>query len=85
MTIFYDDNFGHWDMDDPEDREFYDRVQATNVEKKCQGCGRIVKIQPDYAYCNSCATKLEQGMDLHDETDDENTEVQVEPGQESEA
>jgi hypothetical protein len=62
---FYDDNFGHWDdMDDPEMRDFYKHVQDTNVEKECQGCGRVVRIQPHYAYCDSCATKLERGMDV---------------------
>jgi hypothetical protein len=62
---FYDDNFGEWeDMDDPDSREFYAQIQKTNVLKKCQGCGRRVRIQPQYAYCNSCATKLERGMDL---------------------
>lgn len=65
---YYDDNFGHWeDMDGPdgeENREFYERVQRTNVRKKCQGCGRMVNIQPQYGYCNSCATKREQGYDF---------------------
>lgn len=65
MTGYYDDNFGAWeDMDDPDNRAFYDQVQKTNVRKKCQGCGRMVRIQPQYAYCNSCADKLERGLDL---------------------
>jgi rRNA maturation endonuclease Nob1 len=62
---FYDDNFGHWeDMDDPDNQDFYNHVQKTNVEKVCAGCGRTVNIQPQYGYCNSCADKLERGMDL---------------------
>jgi len=65
MPTYYDDNFGHWDMDDdPEMVDFYHRVQRESVWKKCQGCGRKVKLRPDYAYCNSCATKIEMGMDL---------------------
>jgi hypothetical protein len=61
----YDDNFGHWnDMDDPDVMEFYERVQRTNVEKQCQGCGNTVRIQPNYAYCNSCADKRERGVDF---------------------
>lgn len=68
MASYYDDNFGHWEgMDGPDaedNREYYKRVQATNVRKKCQGCGRMVRIQPDYAYCNSCADKREKGFDL---------------------
>jgi hypothetical protein len=59
---YYDDNFGCWeDMDDPEMLEFYDRVQDSNVEKICVDCGRLVRIQPHYECCNSCANRREQG------------------------
>lgn len=63
--MYYDDNFGVWeDMDDEENREHYRRTQATNVRKRCKGCNRWVRIQPQYAYCNSCATRLERGYDV---------------------
>ena len=63
--MYYDDNFGCWDnMDDPENVEFYEHVQRVSVEKACQGCGQQVKIMPQYAYCDSCATKIEQGLDI---------------------
>lgn len=66
MPNYYDDNYGHWDMEeDIEDmKAFYNQVQRTNVRKKCQGCGRMVSIQPHYAYCNDCATKIENGIDF---------------------
>lgn len=65
MPSYYDDNYGHWeDMDDPDMVDFYHQVQRESVVKTCQGCGRQVKIRPDYAYCNSCANKIEQGFDL---------------------
>lgn len=65
MAEYFDDNFGHWDnMDDPDMREFYDQVQRESVTKKCKGCGRKVKIRREYAYCNSCADKIERGMDI---------------------
>lgn len=65
MTSYYDDNFGHWeDMDDPDNQDFYRQTQRRNVRKKCQGCGRMVSILPDYAYCNSCADKIERGYDF---------------------
>ena len=58
----YDDNFGHWHgSDDAETRHFYRRVQRTNVAKVCKGCGNKVRIQPQYAYCNSCADVIERG------------------------
>lgn len=65
MPTYYDDNFGRWDgMEDEDMQDFYRHVQSTNVRKKCQGCRRMVNIQPHYAYCNSCADKLERGCDL---------------------
>lgn len=64
MASYYDDNFGHWDIEDEDDLEHYRRVQETNVEKECVGCGRTVSIQPHYDVCDSCATKREQGWDL---------------------
>ena len=65
MATYYDDNFGHWDnMDDPDMQAFHKETQRKSVWKKCSGCGRRVRILPDYAYCNSCATKREQGWDI---------------------
>lgn len=61
---YYDDNFGHWhDMDDPDMQGFYHQVQRESVVKKCQGCGRKVKLRRDYAICNSCADRAERGGD----------------------
>lgn len=61
---YYDDNFGKWNMgDDPEEmKDFYDEVQRDSIEKECKGCGRTVKIRRQYAYCNSCADKIERGI-----------------------
>ena len=65
MTTYFDDNFGTWDnMEDSDMRSFYKQVQKTNVKKECSGCGMMVNIQPQYAYCNSCANKRERGMDI---------------------
>ncbi|MFW5871483.1 MAG: hypothetical protein ACOCUT_00100 [bacterium] len=62
--VYYDDNFGHWDMEEEGMAEFYEQVQKRSVEKVCQGCGRKVRILPQYAYCDSCADKIEKGMDI---------------------
>lgn len=61
---YYDDNYGHYDIRDEGDVEFYHEIQKASVRKKCQGCHQWVKIKPEYAYCNSCADKLERGGDL---------------------
>lgn len=67
MATYYDDNYGHYDIDSQEDVDFYWERQRTNVRKQCQGCNRWVNIQPDYAYCNSCADKIECGYDCEGE------------------
>lgn len=65
MASYFDDNFGCWDgMDDPDMQDFYRDVQKRSVWKRCEGCGRKVKILPEYGYCDSCATKREQGWDI---------------------
>ena len=61
MPTYYDDNFGHYEIDGPEDVEFYHQNQRKSRRKKCQGCGRMVKLLPQYGYCNSCADKIERG------------------------
>jgi len=64
MRTYADDNFGVWDgMDEPETRDFYYQCQRTNVLKVCERCERTVRLQPQYAICNSCADAIERGMD----------------------
>jgi len=60
--MYYDDNFGEWDIRDEEDREFYEEVSRRSVEKVCVDCGRTVRIMPQYECCDSCATRRENGM-----------------------
>ena len=61
---YYDDNYGHWEgMDDPDMVAFYHQTQKASRRKKCQGCGRMVRIRPDYAICNACADRAERGGD----------------------
>lgn len=65
MPTYYDDNYGHWEgMDDPDMRDFYRKVQKESVWKKCEKCGRRVKLRKDYGTCNSCAEKMEKGWDF---------------------
>lgn len=60
---YIDDNFGTYDIEDEDDVEFYHDVQRRSVEKTCEGCGRRVRLLPDYAYCDSCANKREHGWE----------------------
>ena len=63
MRSYYDDNFGHWEISDQDDIDFYQRVQRESRVKKCAGCGRKVRLRPQYAICNSCADRAERGGD----------------------
>lgn len=64
MNTYVDDNFGHWEIEDEDQLEFYHQVQAESIWKRCEGCGRMVRLRPHYGLCDSCATRLEQGWDL---------------------
>lgn len=64
MPTYVDDNYGTYEIESDEDVEFYRDVQRRSVRKKCQGCGRMVKILPEYAYCDNCASRRERGEDL---------------------
>lgn len=61
---YYDDNFGFYEIESQDDIDFYHEMQKRSVSKICKGCGRRVRIQPSYAYCNSCADKREKGWDI---------------------
>ena len=60
---YYDDNFGCWDIEDEETREFYFFAQNRSVEKECSICGEIVRILPQYDKCNSCCENIERGIE----------------------
>jgi hypothetical protein len=60
---YYDDNFGQYTIESDEDVAFYWQMQRMSRTKRCQGCGQMVKIKYDYAYCNSCADARERGLD----------------------
>lgn len=60
---YYDDNYGWYEIRDQDDIDFYHETQRKSVWKKCQRCQRRVKLRSDYAICNSCAEKIERGMD----------------------
>lgn len=64
MRTYSDDNFGTYEIEDEEDLEFYRDVQKNSRWTECKGCGRRVKLLPDYGYCDSCATKRERGLDV---------------------
>lgn len=74
---YFDDNFGHWEIEDQDDLDFYRQVQRESVEKRCTGCGRLVRLRPDYSLCNRCCDVLERGGDLEWPDLDDSAEEEV--------
>ena len=64
MSSYYDDNFGWYNIEDEDDISFYHKMQTESVLKICDGCGRTVKLRPQYGYCNSCANAMDLGLDI---------------------
>jgi hypothetical protein len=58
---YYDDNFGHWEIESQEDVEFYHQVQRESRPTICRQCDRRVLLRPSYNLCNSCAEANERG------------------------
>jgi hypothetical protein len=61
MAAAYDDNFGFWDIDGPEEQAFFEYVQRHSVEKTCVRCESRVRLMPPKTLCASCLTALECG------------------------
>ena len=59
--LVYEDNFGFWDIANPEERIFFDHVQRQSVLIACERCARPVRLIPPTAVCASCVSALEYG------------------------
>ena len=62
MASYYDDNFGHYEIQDEEDVEFYHKMQAESEWKACARCEQKVFMSYRYAICDSCAEAQERGL-----------------------
>jgi hypothetical protein len=61
MAAIYEDNFGFWDIDGPEEQAFFEHVQRESVQRSCERCERPVRLMLGKTICASCATALECG------------------------
>jgi len=57
----YEDNFGFWDIDGPEERAFFQHVQGKSVSLVCERCKCFVRLIPTKTVCACCAAALECG------------------------
>jgi hypothetical protein len=64
MASYYDDNFGHYNIESEDDIEFFHHMQSESEWKECAQCERKVFISYRYAICNDCADKKERGMEF---------------------
>ena len=60
----YEDNFGFWDIDEPEERAFFERVQRQSVFIACERCQRSVRLIPPKTLCATCVSALECGAPI---------------------
>jgi hypothetical protein len=57
----YEDNFGFWDIDGPEERALFERVQRQSVYINCERCERSVRLILPKTLCATCVSALEYG------------------------
>jgi hypothetical protein len=57
----YEDNFGFWDIDGPEERAFFQHVQRKSAFIVCERCEHLVQLIPTKTVCASCVAALECG------------------------
>jgi hypothetical protein len=57
----YEDNFGFWDTDGPEEQALFEHVQRQSVYINCERCERSVRLIPPKTLCATCVSALEYG------------------------
>ncbi len=61
MVAVYEDNFGFWEIDGPEERAFLEHVGSKSVPAICQRCKRSVQLMPPKILCARCVCAIEYG------------------------
>jgi hypothetical protein len=61
MAVKYEDNFGFWEIDCPEEVAFFEHVQSQSVRAICRRCSRMVRLMSTKTICAPCASALECG------------------------
>ena len=57
----YEDNFGFWDIDEPEEQALFEHVQRQSIYISCERCERSVRLIPPKTLCATCVSALECG------------------------
>jgi hypothetical protein len=61
MIASYEDNFGYWEIDSPEESAFFKHVQSQSALINGQRCRRPVRLLQTKTVCAACASALECG------------------------
>lgn len=61
IMFVYDDNFGYWNLGDPEEQALFDYVQRHSVSIACERCEQPVRLIPPKNLCACCVSALEYG------------------------
>ena len=64
MGAAYEDNFGFWNLDEPEELAFFHHVQRQSVRAVCKRCEGVVRLMPPKIFCAPCASALECGAPI---------------------
>ena len=55
MSIKYEDNFGYYCIDDPDELEFFCYIRAQSEPKVCARCNQKVRLLEYVKICATCA------------------------------
>jgi hypothetical protein len=61
MAAAYEDNFGFWFIDGPEERTFFEHVERKSFSAICMRCERSVRLMSPKTLCATCVSALEYG------------------------
>ena len=61
MGVAYEDNFGFWKVESPEEEAFFEDVRSRSVPRTCERCERPVRLLPPSTLCARCISALEFG------------------------
>ena len=64
MAAIYEDNFGFWEIDAPEERAFFEFVKRQSVSVNCKRCQCRVGLFPPKTICATCVCAFECGAPL---------------------
>jgi hypothetical protein len=60
-TTLYEDNYGFYCVEEPDEEAFYVHIVKQSVAKKCSRCQKKVRLLKHIKMCASCSNAIEFG------------------------